>query len=1324
MVAISGAPNSRTARMILRAVFVLLCAIAVGPLVSSASAQTLQEKLANKTRRLGPFNLSSGPLINLTANLVACGVKNTGQVCKDPNDSPTAPGSFWPAGTTNQYIFNSGLQIAGIYGAGAPTSGVFARGDTVGAAFFSGIGSFVHGAPLMNVFHSLDPADLANWPEGAYVNDTTLFNKQLFSAECLAGQLTACPKAVSDQDSYTEYWDGDPNRLTGRTHPMGIKVRQRSLAFNAPSGAEHTLFFIYYFQNVTNTPEFQSVNEAKFGQQLPDAGWQIDSVYAAFAMDPDVTTHAGENFSTAILPLSMSATYKSDFVTDDFNYAARADLYAPPFFQGPGFVGVKYLRSPINPATGQQIGLTLFSNTTNGGEFPDPSTVKQMYRYLKGTPVAALGDPQCTVPNAVQRRICSLPQAHADARFYQSSGPFSLKPGESQTIVVAYTHGAPVKVAGFTPTSGVDVFPGIPSNFPGQGADTIRLSERIAGLINIPESAIVRDANGIAVRVNEAALVPGRDFVPRSLVANAVVAQTIFNNKFLLPRPPETPTFSLVPGDEKVTVVWGPSASDVNCTATTGGDPYAAIASNPSSTLFNPNYRRCDVEGYRIYRAVGLQGDFQLIAQFDKSGTQMIDFTCETDPNFVPEEGEECEPHAVDLTGQIQQFFPGGRVRNAVTGSVQLLPGAFDTITLSDTGVPFAYVDNGVRNGVTYRYRVSAFDVNSLASGALSLESPAQTLFTTPRKDPNNLVLASFSSSVTNAAGQPLPTIALPTVNSATGIFSGPMPPTNGLSATFSPLVERLLPAFNLKATIDSIIPYSVDTHPTGCPNGAGLGGSAGCWRYHMTFERDGVKTSSIADGFTGNWDAFGDPVNISFPLGSGSVPPDAATIAQFGLPASFPGFGANVVGTFPETIIYSQMEGQTNRRDAGTCPTAIYPGFGCGNRHASSGSRWFTGANETVADPARLIRVGSLKTVGVDTVWAPIHHSPTAAGATAVNGNGYSNQYPASSQMQCFSYFFSSMGRAADVRLTWGANGAVTVQDVSHNTPVIFKPTVQVSYGFLNTDANGNGVIDWADFHYIENVSPVVRNGNSAGLGCGHTADVPAQRVKLENVAKINPTSTAGTTAATAKTATGRGFGLYINGERYIFEMTGGTLPASGQAWTLRTYNGLLRTSAGTTLTEDPNGYTYWANFAEDAIPEVRQPMVTGLQFQASSTVASGLQGDTDISDVHTVPDPYYARSAFDIGPSNKSLRFVNLPPQAIIRIYSLNGTLVRVLEHNDPRGGAEGPVCADCPPGGGWDLRNRNNQFVASGVYFFVVEAPNGDKKTGKFTVVQFAR
>ena len=100
-------------------------------------------------------------------------------------------------------------------------------------------------------------------------------------------------------------------------------------------------------------------------------------------------------------------------------------------------------------------------------------------------------------------------------------------------------------------------------------------------------------------------------------------------------------------------------------------------------------------------------------------------------------------------------------------------------------------------------------------------------------------------------------------------------------------------------------------------------------------------------------------------------------------------------------------------------------------------------------------------------------------------------------------------------------------------------------------------------------------------------------------------------------------------------------------------------------------------------------------------------------LAHVHTVPDPYYVTNALEISPNAKVLKFVHLPARCIIRIYSTSAILVQVLTHNDQTGGAEET----------WNLRNRNNQFVASGVYFFHVEAPDGKTKAGRFTVVNFA-
>jgi hypothetical protein len=104
----------------------------------------------------------------------------------------------------------------------------------------------------------------------------------------------------------------------------------------------------------------------------------------------------------------------------------------------------------------------------------------------------------------------------------------------------------------------------------------------------------------------------------------------------------------------------------------------------------------------------------------------------------------------------------------------------------------------------------------------------------------------------------------------------------------------------------------------------------------------------------------------------------------------------------------------------------------------------------------------------------------------------------------------------------------------------------------------------------------------------------------------------------------------------------------------------------------------------------------------------------------VHTGPDPYYVQSKYEVSSDNKIHKFVGLPQDCIIRIYSVSGVLIRVLEHH------AGNYASTSTAQGSehdWDLRNRNNQIVASGVYFWHVEAGDA-RKVGRFTLVNFAQ
>ena len=99
-------------------------------------------------------------------------------------------------------------------------------------------------------------------------------------------------------------------------------------------------------------------------------------------------------------------------------------------------------------------------------------------------------------------------------------------------------------------------------------------------------------------------------------------------------------------------------------------------------------------------------------------------------------------PDSIDLIGTITQVTPGNRVapgerrgpaspgharhrvRRRGRGPGRRRASATE---LGNTGVPFIFVDRGVRNSLRYFYAVTAFDVNSLVSGPSSLESARVT---------------------------------------------------------------------------------------------------------------------------------------------------------------------------------------------------------------------------------------------------------------------------------------------------------------------------------------------------------------------------------------------------------------------------------------------------------------------------------------------------------------------------------------------------------------------------------------------------------------------
>jgi hypothetical protein len=109
----------------------------------------------------------------------------------------------------------------------------------------------------------------------------------------------------------------------------------------------------------------------------------------------------------------------------------------------------------------------------------------------------------------------------------------------------------------------------------------------------------------------------------------------------------------------------------------------------------------------------------------------------------------------------------------------------------------------------------------------------------------------------------------------------------------------------------------------------------------------------------------------------------------------------------------------------------------------------------------------------------------------------------------------------------------------------------------------------------------------------------------------------------------------------------------------------------------------------------------------------------------VFTVPNPYriddmYLDRGFenrtrDVVDTERSRRihFYNLPRVCTISIYSLDGDLVRQLDHNYPEGGPESMHDY-------WDLITRNMQSAVAGLYYWVVDSPAGTQ-IGKQVIIK---
>lgn len=179
------------------------------------------------------------------------------------------------------------------------------------------------------------------------------------------------------------------------------------------------------------------------------------------------------------------------------------------------------------------------------------------------------------------------------------------------------------------------------------------------------------------------------------------------------------------------------------------------------------------------------------------------------------------------------------------------------------------------------------------------------------------------------------------------------------------------------------------------------------------------------------------------------------------------------------------------------------------------------------------------------------------------------------------------------------------------------------------------------------------------------------------------------------------------------------------------------------------PNGWLRYFEYEvtiEPLLPTIPYHLnITAFDFGSPSSGLSSLEssptvgakvafpqgpvptGDDWKGKVHVYPNPYridgnYLADGYegreaairDNAPDRKrKVNFANLPPTCTIRIFTLDGDLVKEINHKVDAGD---PLFSHDQ----WDLITRNTQLVVSGLYYWTVEDESGNVQVGKLVII----
>jgi len=1167
-------------------------------------------------------------LLTIDRNRMILILIQTGDIA---SGSSVGGGGFWKT-TTDQYIFASGPNVAGITPDGTITfylGGPFNEAGT-GGPIFSGQG-------LDDFFVSTDPDDVGNFPDVCTVDD---FRQQLFpSLASFAGEPFPGFADITVCTASSDLTVGTCGDCAGTR--LGTEIVEVAFQFSVPAVQDFTFFIFRIF----NRTEFITAANSPLQQAGP---YDLTGVSVGYAIDPDLG-EAGDDQIAFFPDVQTMVWWDSDFSE-------------PQFQNPPGIGGVTYLKTPVDPVTGEEVGLAEFTVFTNGNPRPDPSDKETWYALM-------LGDPAEVVLEVDPR----------DVRGMASSALFPLPAGEFVEIYAAIFY---ADISGSPPAQ--------------------LLAE---GYKNLATGELIPTANDDPI------------FDNFRLVQQT--AQATFDAGFVVPTAPPKPGTTLVAGDGQVTIVWdGAPVENINPFAKVARDPFARLGDGtpdpdaagqgiflaagdeifdpsrdvgglsgfvPAETAgltgrevtnaaFNLDFVIQDFQGFNVYRSfTGIADDAVLIAQFDLADGIAGGLFCN------------------GATAVFDSDGLGGLAGVVCTETTTLDIGG-------DTGLGFAVIDRGgnfpdpasapgLLNGIPISYSVTAFAVNPgqspvtlptqealdiLNAGAtpaapLVLESGLSPLLSsTPRSNASSFIDATIGD-LTIVDGQNNPVVGFEADMpiDANGVLTGPIPPAGDFNGTVNIINPAAIPPdFDAFISIDR-----VDT----VFNFVGGGGNYD----------DDFCGCGFGDGFNmlPGVDPRGKQVFWSVRDGSGSLLQTPEGPAEGSVFTDFIGF-TSVTSFQTGTLSILAPEDPS----LGVAFTVNW-NSGLGHRSTTSGrgAEQFQGGVVPASVAVAAFQVGAYGQYGYgdyEVVWSNQGGVLTLSSVTDLS-NGTAVPFSSTwGQPETWGFGAETgLGAAEEAvaaAIEAGSPGTGPPAPIARTASgkVVYPDPLWAFLGGQNTSfgAASQGAPHWTDLPF----NPDVFDDIAALPGFPSFRAPVAQEGALQQTAPLY-TCPAGGSFACAGAAGLQGTRLMLSA--VWLDLSFNTLPADGETWVVQLPN---------------------------AVANTPRPPLVGMSLQIPLAGGTNVLANADLSEILVVPNPFIAFDEITRGSGLQRIQFTQMPPQATVRIYTISGNLVRVLEHSGGSGTLE------------WDVRTRFDLFVASGNYYFHVTTPDGRTSLGRFAVI----